>query len=134
VESHIPERAVLQAPFAELLSRSPSATPPQFGGNVSILPQRPIRLFDHPEQVAVTAEVPEGPPLRFRWRNVTHRVARSEGPERIAPEWWHSAELERTRDYYHVEDDDGHRYWIYREGFYGEETVHPRWFLQGLFA
>ncbi|MGN6583596.1 MAG: Y-family DNA polymerase [Rhizobiaceae bacterium] len=133
VESHIPERAVLQAPFAERLPSS-SSTPSQFGGNVSILPQRPVRLFGHPEQVAVTAEVPEGPPLHFRWRNVTHRVARSEGPERIAPEWWLASGQEQTRDYYRVEDDDGHRYWIYREGFYGEKTSHPRWFLQGLFA
>jgi len=134
VESHIPERAVLQVPFAERLARSPSATAPQFGENVSILPQRPIRLFGHPEQVVVTAEVPEGPPLRFRWRNVTHRIARSEGPERIAPEWWLANGQEQTRDYYRVEDDDGHRYWIYREGFYGEPAIHPRWFLQGLFA
>jgi len=134
MESHIPERAVLQVPFAGSLASPSSAAFSQSERNVSILPQRPIRLFGHPERVAVTAEVPEGPPLRFRWRNVTHKVARSEGPERIAPEWWLANGEEQTRDYYRVEDDDGHRYWIYREGFYGEETTHPRWFLQGLFA
>ena len=32
--------------------------------------------------------MPEGPPLHFRWRRALHRVARAEGPERIAPEWW----------------------------------------------
>lgn len=134
MESHIPERAALELPYAEAAAGSLTATVRKSGQGGPLPPQRPVRLFGHPEQVDVTAEVPEGPPLRFRWRNVTHRVARSEGPERIAPEWWHAAALERTRDYYRVEDDDGHRYWIYREGFYGAETVHPRWFLQGLFA
>jgi protein ImuB len=134
MESHIPECAVLERPFADAVAGPSFATVRKAGQSGPLLPQRPVRLFRRPEQVDVTAEVPEGPPLRFRWRNVTHKVARSEGPERIAPEWWHSPELERTRDYYRVEDDAGHRYWIYREGFYGGETTHPRWFLQGLFA
>jgi len=37
----------------------------------------------------VLAEVPDGPPDRFTWRRVMRRVSRAEGPERIAPEWWH---------------------------------------------
>jgi protein ImuB len=40
---------------------------------------------------------------------------------------------EKTRDYYRVEDEEGRRYWLYREGFYGGDQV-PRWFLHGLFA
>ena len=134
VESHIPECAVIERPFAEAAAGSLATTIWKCGQSDPLLRQRPVRLFRCPELVDVAAEVPEGPPLRFRWRNVTHRVARSEGPERIAPEWWHAPELERTRDYYRVEDDGGYRYWIYREGFYGGETIHPRWFLQGLFA
>jgi protein ImuB len=134
VESHIPERAVAQMSFGERFGGLSPVASLRSGREAAAMPPRPVRLFGHPEQVDVTAEVPEGPPLRFRWRNMTHKVARSEGPERIAPEWWHAPELERTRDYYRVEDDAGHRYWIYREGFYGGETTHPRWFLQGLFA
>ena len=30
-------------------------------------------------------------------------------------------------------DEEGRRYWLYREGLYGDET-HPAWFLQGVFA
>jgi len=39
-----------------------------------------------------------------------------------------------TRDYYLVEDGEGHRFWLYREGLYGRETAAARWFLHGLFA
>ena len=39
-----------------------------------------------------------------------------------------------TRDYYLVEDGEGHRFWLYREGLYGRETATPRWFVHGLFA
>ena len=39
-----------------------------------------------------------------------------------------------TRDYYLVEDADGHRFWLYREGLYGRETTAARWFVHGLFA
>jgi protein ImuB len=98
-------------------------------------PERPLRLFARPEQVEVIAEVPEGPPLRFRWRRVTHHVARAEGPERIAPEWWREMDRDRsTRDYFRVEDAEGRRYWLFREGLYGRETSSPVWYMHGLFA
>jgi protein ImuB len=35
-----------------------------------------------------------------------------------------------TRDYYNAEDAEGRRFWIYREGLYGE----TRWYLHGFFA
>ena len=73
------------------------------------------------------------PPLRFRWRRVQHDVARAEGPERIAPEWWRDIEGE-TRDYYRIEDAEGRRFWVFREGFYGQREGGPRWYLHGLFA
>ena len=63
--------------------------------------------------------IPDGPPARFIWRRQTHRVVRSGGPERIAPEWWREKSIVRLRDYYNVEDSDGRRYWIYREGVAG---------------
>ena len=93
---------------------------------------RPLRLFARPEPVEAIAEVPDGPPVRFRWRRTLYRVARAEGPERIAAEWWHDDAL--TRDYFRVEDPVGHRFWLFREGLYERETPAPRWYLHGVFA
>jgi protein ImuB len=97
-------------------------------------PRRPLRLLADPEPVNVIAEVPEGPPLRFTWRRAVHSIVRAEGPERIALQWWKENFADRTRDYFRVEDDEGRRYWLYREGLYARETDRPRWFMQGLFA
>lgn len=132
VESHLPERAVLAVPF----SAQPAAKPPEPSSD--LLPvtarQRPIRLFDRPERIEITAaEVPEGPPSHFRWRHVSYRVAAAEGPERIAPEWWRDEAAEAC-DYFRVEDETGRRYWVYRQGFYGETEAPPRWFMHGVFA
>ena len=77
------------------------------------------------------APVPDDPPLSFRWRRVSHRVAHADGPERIGPEWW-KPRPGRPRDYYRVEDSEGRRFWLYREGLYGKDKP-PRWFLHGLF-
>ncbi len=95
--------------------------------------ESPLRLFAHPEPVEAMAEVPDGPPVHFRWRRVLYRVVRAEGPERIAPEWWHQ-NADRTRDYFRVEDASGHRFWLYREGLYDREIEIPRWFMHGVFA
>jgi protein ImuB len=95
-------------------------------------PRRPLRLFERPEPIDVLAEVPDGPPVRFRWRRALHAVVHAEGPERIAMEWWRSEEEKPTRDYFRIEDEHGQRFWLYRAGLYGCEP--PRWFLHGLFA
>ncbi|MGL4973724.1 MAG: Y-family DNA polymerase [Bosea sp. (in: a-proteobacteria)] len=109
------------APFPELEPGAP--------------PARPLTLFDPPQWIEAIAEVPDGPPLRFRWRRVLHEVARAEGPERIAPEWWRfGANAPATRDYYRIENAQGHRFWVFREGFYEDSNARPRWFLHGLFA
>jgi protein ImuB len=98
-------------------------------------PARPIRLFEPPEPVEAVAEVPDGPPARFRWRRALHDVARAEGPERIAPEWWRDgARPPLTRDYFRIEDRQGHRFWLFREGLYDVERDEPRWFMHGIFA
>jgi protein ImuB len=107
---------------------------------------RPLLLLPQAEPTEVTALIPEGPPRRFRWRGVTYDIAGAQGPERIADEWWRApppypcpqAAEEKTvglsRDYYLVEDAQGQRFWLYREGLYGRETATPRWFVHGLFA
>src|SRR5690606_7525943 len=119
VESHLPERAAAAVPFAgRAAAHEITSTPvssPLWGRHrgrdtASHLPERPIRLFSSPEPIgAVAAEVPEGAPASFRWRRVFHRVAASEGPERLAPEWWRGDE--ETRDYFRVEDEEGRRFW-----------------------
>lgn len=96
-----------------------------------IPPLRPVRLFERPEPLEALAQVPDGPPVRFRWRRMLHEVAGAEGPERIAGEWWRGREA--IRDYYRVEDDRGRRFWLFRQGLYGDAQP-PRWFLHGLFA
>jgi protein ImuB len=136
--SHIPELAqALRRAFA-----GPSFWPEQ----ITPKPPRPQLLFVSPEPVAVLAEIPEGPPAGFTWRRVTRRVVKAEGPERIAPEWWRglrvsppspgkSRERARPRDYYRIEDEDGHRYWVFREGLYQEsEQTMPSWYLHGVFG
>ena len=97
-------------------------------------PKRPLRLFAKPEPIEVMAEVPDGPPLRFRWRRLLHAVSHAEGPERIAMEWWRAQKPQPTRDYYRVEDQEGRRFWLYRDGLYERETDRPRWYVHGLFA
>jgi protein ImuB len=93
-------------------------------------PRRPLRLLDRPEEISAMASVPDGPPLRFRWRRCLYEVSRAEGPERIAMEWWRSAGL--TRDYFRVETENGQRFWLYRDGLYQGSPLH--WYMHGLFA
>ncbi|MGB8816346.1 MAG: DNA polymerase Y family protein [Rhizobiaceae bacterium] len=130
--SHVPERAVGSMAAAEILSSLWSKFL-QPGAAHPLATERPVRLFERPEPVEAMAEVPDGPPQRFRWRRALHGVAKAEGPERIAGEWWVDGFDVKPRDYYRVEDDEGRRYWLYREGFYGSEAL-PRWYLHGLFA
>lgn len=141
--SHIPERAQSYSPaFSNRLDwhSLPTTHAP-----------RPLRLLMRPEAMDVMAEVPEGAPRRFRWRRVDHKVARAEGPERIAAEWWHTLEPDDpetlTRDYYRIEVEEGARFWVFRRGLYDVPGVRagdqiqdplngngPRWFMHGFFA
>ena len=102
-------------------------------------PLRPLRLFAAPQPIdEVVAEVPEGPPARFRWRRRWRRVSCAEGPERFGPDFDPDrAAQDRsgtgTRDYYRLEDEQGRRYWVFRQGLYGTAQP-PAWFLHGLFG
>jgi protein ImuB len=93
---------------------------------------RPLALLPFPEPIEAIAPVPDDPPLSFQWRKIRHRVAFADGPERIGPEWWRADAPPKPRDYYRVEDADGRRFWLYREGLYGGAEA-PRWFLHGFF-
>uniref|UniRef100_UPI0035321709 Y-family DNA polymerase n=1 Tax=Pararhizobium sp. IMCC3301 TaxID=3067904 RepID=UPI0035321709 len=94
---------------------------------------RPVLLLNRPEPVEVMAEIPEGLPQRFRWRRVLYEVAASEGPERIACEWWRDGRQALTRDYFKTEDRDGRRFWLFRQGLYQRESGRPHWYMHGLF-
>jgi protein ImuB len=133
---HAPDKAERRMPFTGELAPAAPAMP------ASEAP-RPVRMLDWPERVDVIAQVPDGPPLNFIWRRVMRRVVRSDGPERISPEWWtylpdtdaKPAPLPRTRDYYRIEDAEGRRYWVFREGLYDDGRGQmPEWFVQGLFG
>ncbi|MBV9567832.1 MAG: DNA polymerase Y family protein [Hyphomicrobiales bacterium] len=133
VESHLPEKAeasreVTEAPFDWTSSRTPSRPPSASAG------LRPPLLLRRAEPAQVVALMPEGAPRRFRWRGEIHGVSLAQGPERIAAEWWREREPQPTRDYYLVENEEGRRFWLYREGLYGRETASPRWFVHGFFA
>ena len=110
-------------------SKGTSTPPTQVEG----APLRPLRLFAPPQPIEVLADIPEGPPARFRWRRLARRIVCAEGPERIAPEWWRTDADDTVRDYYRLEDENGCRYWVFRQGLYSDASP-PRWYLQGLFA
>ena len=139
-DTHQPERATIAVSAAIETKGAVAPVRAARQGEEATLPLRPIRLLERPEPIDTIATVPDGPPLQFRWRRVTHQVAAIEGPERIGPDWWRRGRgtetLEnrlRTRDYFRAEDTQGQRFWLYREGLYGEAHA-PRWFLHGLFA
>ena len=152
-ESHLPERA--SGWVGAVTSPSPlcgGGKEPRSGGrerglsaasplSPTPLPQggegllRPQRLLDRPEAIDVIYATPEGMPRRFVWRRAVHDIARAQGPERIAPEWWRQPSSARLRDYYRVEDSTGRRYWMYREGVIGDGRGGlPNWFIHGLFG
>ena len=136
VDTHIPEFAVANVAASQARTAAPRESRPAL-----FLPQpedarpptRPLRLFERPELIEAIAEIPDGPPLRFKWRRVLHEIAAIEGPERIAAEWWRRQNAP-TRDYFRAEDTEGHRFWLYREGLYERETTRAKWFVHGMFA
>lgn len=130
-DSHDPRREAGFAPAAGGGTGAPTPWPALQPGEP---PLRPLQLFEPPQPIETLAEVPDGPPSRFRWRRVLHEIARAEGPERIAPEWWRDGPPAPTRDYYRVEDAQGRRFWLFRAGLYEHGSQPPRWFLHGVFA
>jgi protein ImuB len=129
-ESHIPERAVITVPAIDHLStqKTREGHPPPARN------ERPIRLLRKPEPMdAFAVEVPDGAPASFHWRRMQHRVRKSEGPERLAMEWWRDGSDAENRDYFRIEDDQGRRFWIYRHGHYERDTAQS-WYMHGVIA
>jgi protein ImuB len=156
-DTHIPEFAVMavnahMASAGVTRSRGFFREPEQD----SLFPTRPVRLLARPEPIDAIAELPDGPPVQFTWRDMRHTVIRAEGPERIAMQWWRN-EAGKTlmRDYFRIESQDGLRVWIYRawpephklpdeepaldqgEDWYLGQKLNQQeisWFLHGLFS
>jgi protein ImuB len=129
-QSHVPERAEGAVPAD---TSWPGSKPLSESEAINVrCASRPLLLLPQPEGAQVMALIPDGPPLRFRWRGVMYQVVDAEGPERITPEWWRRTGA-NERDYYMVEDTEGHRFWLYRDGLYGGEAL-PQWFVHGVFA
>jgi len=126
VESDIPERSVRRvAPGgSETGGRWPASLP------------RPSRLLNPPRAVDAVSLLPDHAPVQFTLGKRAHRVRASDGPERIFGEWWRADdEFFAVRDYFQVEDEDGRRFWLFREG----DGEHPEsgdmgWYLHGLFG
>jgi protein ImuB len=134
-DSHIPELAQAVLPAQAVTGDAGWDGFRQYREETK-LPPRPLRLLARPEPIETVAEVPDGPPLRFRWRRALHEVIAAEGPERIEGAWW-SEHGGPARDYFRVEDKSGLRFWLFRSGLYrdlAQGAGAPTWFLHGTFA
>jgi protein ImuB len=143
--NHLPERAQsFERAGTGLIGTAPPSSDAEAGPAPRHPPARPLRLLASPVPVTAASQEPEGPPAWFRWHGTHHRVARAEGPERIALDWWTLPGWQAdsigappgfddtVRDYWRVEDTDGARFWLYRAGLpHGGAPEH--WFLHGVF-
>jgi protein ImuB len=114
-ESLLPEHSVEFRPASE-----PIAT----GAEWPVYRIRPIRLIHPPMRIEVSILIPGGSPVQFFVGRRQHRIVRSEGPERLSPEWWRDNKSRwDIRDYYRIEDEQGLRFWIFHHD--------GHWFLHG---
>ncbi len=134
-DSHIPEITGACVPAQMTVTDADWEAFRRYRAEVELAP-RPLRLLMRPEPIEAVAEMPDGPPLRFRWRRALHEVIAAEGPERIEGAWW-SEHGGHARDYFRVEDKTGLRFWLFRAGLYrdlAKSAAVPTWFLHGRFA
>ena len=156
VASHLPERAVRLVPTQA--AKGVALALPDRKRPLRLLPmaERVTIMAEVPDGLPasmvwrrqtyrlVKGEGPER--LGAEWWRKSMRLKLVEPPQLQEPEPGEKPEpppyipnLERfepdavTRDYYVVEDQDGRRFWVFRQGFYGEKTL-PAWYLHGLFA
>lgn len=115
-ESFLPEHA---------LEFRPATAPAAANAEWPAYRVRPVRLIDPPMRIKVSILIPGESPVQFLIGHQKHRIIRSEGPERLTAEWWRDKTSRwSTRDYYRIEDDQGFRFWIFRD-------PSEHWFLHG---
>jgi protein ImuB len=128
------------------------ATEPIEAPRLQETPPRPLRLLRQPEPIEAIASLPGEPPVLFRWRRRLHKVVSARGPETVAPDWWRIPDVDRLcssaakdgrcsasnpepRHYFAVEDSEGSRFWLFRDGIADNAAdALPRWFLHGIFG
>jgi len=139
-DSHRPEIAAASVPAQAVPADAGWPAFRRYRAAADLAP-RPLRLLTQPEPIEALAEVPDGPPLRFRWRRTLHEVIAAEGPERIEGAWWSEpgghGPGNLARDYFRVEDKAGLRFWLFRAGLYRDVSAGaaaPTWFLHGTYA
>jgi protein ImuB len=118
-DDHQPEQACSGEPIDE------TPLEPRDAARSPLAAHRPLRLKPRPVAIEVLSVVPEGPPVRFHLHGTEHRVVRHWGPERIETGWWRTGDV--VRDYYRVETEAGHQFWLFRERRTGA------WYLHGAF-
>ncbi|WP_443748588.1 Y-family DNA polymerase [Asticcacaulis solisilvae] len=126
MESDVPERSVART---DVLGAGAGLTWPAHW-------PRPLRLFRRPETVITLGRLPDYPPKAFIWRGIRHIVTHADGPERIFGEWWkREAETDALRDYFHVEVEDGRRFWLFRTGDgESDDPEQHKWYVHGVFS
>ena len=77
--------------------------------------QRPFWLMPQPKALKQSRE-------QLYWNGALTLL---HGPERIEDNWWQEAV---SRDYYVARDNNGQRYWIFRD------RLARRWYIHGIFA
>lgn len=137
LDSHLPDRSQEARP---LLDDAP-AKKHRFSAKGAA---RPSVLLGRPEHLSVleAGDSPASPPRTLRWRGRVHRLTRNLGPERISPDWWRAAPgwADGARDYWQVEDEAGHRFWIFRQRADAPhrpdlaDAGRDGWMLAGIFA
>ena len=121
VASYLPENAMVRQVVAELLQ-------PPIKPEYVFAIDRPSRLFVEPVSASVFALVPDGPLVRVTVDGEEIEIASTDGPERIAGEWWRDdASAKLTRDYFRVQTLLGRWLWLFR-------CSDGRWFVHGEWA
>ena len=158
VNSHIPEQAIKLEPVVARTPDDPEAAPdPTLRRPLRLLPTpEPITVTlaevpDGPPPSMVWRRVKyrfvktSGPErIGAEWWQSPHglNIAIEAEPRKITITRGEEKEEKRlalvrlpisSRDYFIAEDDGGRRFWLFREGLYGE-AEEPRWYLHGFFA
>ncbi len=135
-DSHIPELAAHAVP-AQTMATAELGWEAfrRFRSDVG-LSARPLRLLAKPEPIHdLLALVPDGPPVRFRWRRAWHDVIAAEGPERIAGAWWSEKTVAARAIISRWRIERGSA-----SGCFAQASIAtcarptPRWFLHGMYA